>query len=262
MRRALPKLSALLAVVAMSVVASAQAVEFDVVSVKEIASGDRRDFMVALGGRLSAATTVKMLIRTAYQVQDDQIVGGPDWLASQRFEIDARSPGDGNFYARLAGMMQALLVDRFNLVTRKEQREIPVFALERMKRDGALGPGLRPTECPDLTADLAKVTPCVNVQRNADSMRIRGMPFGQIVPFLSSYLGRVVVDRTGLTERYDIDLKWTPEQPAALGTAPVANPDAVSIFTALQEQLGLKLEATRDTVDVLVIDRLERPTPN
>jgi uncharacterized protein (TIGR03435 family) len=79
---------------------------------------------------------------------------------------------------------------------------------------------------------------------------------------LAANLGRVVVDQTGLTERYDIDLKWTPEQPAASGTPPAANPDAVSIFTALQEQLGLRLNATRDKVDVLVIDSVEHPTPN
>jgi uncharacterized protein (TIGR03435 family) len=257
------KLLTALVVAASGVAASAQAVEFDVVSVKTMAADDRREFMVALGGRFSAATTVRLLIRTAFQVQDDQIVGGPDWLATQRFEIDARSPADGDFYARLQGMMQALLADRFKLVTHTEQRELAVFALERVKRDGELGPGLRPTECPDLVVDLAKVTPCVNVQRSADSIRVRGMPFGQVVPFLSTNLNRVVVDRTGLAERYDIDLKWTPDQPSRPGATPqVADPDAVSIFTAVQEQLGLRLESTRDKVDVLVIDSLEQPTPN
>jgi uncharacterized protein (TIGR03435 family) len=256
------KLLTALVVAAMGVMVSAQAVEFDVVSVKEIAPGDRRAFMVALGGRLSAATTVKLLIRTAYQIQDDQIAGAPDWLTTQRFEIDARSPADSGFYARLQGMMQALLADRFKLTTHTEQRELPVFALERVKRDGALGPGLRPTECPDIAIDIAKVTPCVNISPGVGSLRVRGAPVKQFIEYLSATLGRVVVDRTGLRERYDIDLKWTPEQPAPGATLPAADPDAVSIFTALQEQLGLRLDATRDKVDVLVIDRVERPTPN
>jgi uncharacterized protein (TIGR03435 family) len=248
---------------ALGVMVSAQAVEFDVVSVKVIAPGDRREFMMALGGRLSAATTLKLLIRTAFQIQDDQIVGGPDWLTTQRFEIDARSPADNDFYARLMGMMQALLADRFKLVTHTERRELAVFALERVKRDGALGPGLRPTACPDPSIDMAKVSPCVNISPGAGSLSTRGIPVKQFIEYLSANLGRVVVDRTGLQDRYDIDLKWTPEQPARPGAAaPAADPDAVSIFTALQEQLGLRLDSTRDKVDVLVIDSVEQPTPN
>ena len=91
------------------------------------------------------------------------------------------------------------------------------------------------------------------------------MPFTQFTAYLSPYVNRVIVDRTGLDGRYDIELKWTPEPPAqGRGTSgpPAPDPNAVSIFTALLEQLGLRLNSTRDTVDVLVIDTLERPTPN
>ena len=91
------------------------------------------------------------------------------------------------------------------------------------------------------------------------------MPLNQFVPFLSANLNRVVVDRTGLLDRYDMDLKWTPDATSSgsAGAAPAgADPNAVSIFTALQEQLGLRLTATRAMVDVLVIDSLEHPTPN
>jgi uncharacterized protein (TIGR03435 family) len=94
---------------------------------------------------------------------------------------------------------------------------------------------------------------------------VRGMPFNQFTPYLSPYVNRVIVDRTGLDGRYDIELKWTPESPAqgrGSNEAPAPDPNAVSIFTALQEQLGLRLNSTRETVDVLVIDTLERPTPN
>jgi uncharacterized protein (TIGR03435 family) len=95
---------------------------------------------------------------------------------------------------------------------------------------------------------------------------VRGMPFNQFTPFLSPYVNRVVVDRTGLDGRYDFDLNWTPEQPgrgsAAAGAPPASDPNAVSIFTAIQEQLGLRLNSTRDMVEVLVIDTLEHPTLN
>jgi uncharacterized protein (TIGR03435 family) len=258
------KLLAVLVVGALGVVVSAQAVEFDVVSVKPHAPDDPRVFMVAQGGRfVAASTTLKLLIRTTFQLQDDQIVGGPAWLATDRFDIEARTPAAPDFYEKLQGRLIALLADRFKLVTHTEQRELPVFALERVKRDGVLGPGLRPTACPDLSADLAKTSPCVNVSPGVGSLRVRGVPFKSFIEYLSGNIGRVVVDRTGLAERYDIELKWTPEQPMRPGAAPpAADPDAVSIFTAVQEQLGLKLESTRDKVDVLVIDSAEQPAPN
>lgn len=112
---------------------------------------------------------------------------------------------------------------------------------------------------------IPKPQPCLNIQTGIGSLTVRGMPFNQFTPYLSPYVNRVIVDRTGLDGRYDIDLKWTPES-AAQGRGsnepPAADPNAVSIFTALQEQLGLRLNSTRETVDVLVIDTLERPTEN
>jgi uncharacterized protein (TIGR03435 family) len=92
------------------------------------------------------------------------------------------------------------------------------------------------------------------------------MPFNQFTPYLAPYLNRVVVDRTGLNGRYDIDLSWSPEQraqaPSAVQEPPTSGPSALSIFTALQEQLGLKLDSTREKMEVLVIDTLAHPIPN
>ena len=260
------RLSTVLAVTALSAALSAQRPEFEVTSVKVHLSGDAREFMVALpGGRFEAAnTSLKMLIRSAFQLQNDQIVGGPAWMSTDRFDVEARAPGGyGPNYSLLAGMMQSLLSDRFKLATHTEKRELPVFALERARRDGTTGTGLVPTACPELSADLSTSTPCATIQNGFGSMRLRGMPMNQFVPFLSANLNRVV-DRTGRPDRYDMDLKWTPDpaNPGSAGVAPAADPNAVSIFTALQEQLGLRLTATRAMVDVLVIDSLEHPTPN
>jgi uncharacterized protein (TIGR03435 family) len=146
-----------------------------------------------------------------------------------------------------------------------EKRELPVFALERSRRDGSFGQGLRPTACPDMTIDLSRPQPCMNIQTGVGSLTLRGMPLTQFTAYLAPDVNRVIVDRTNLDGRYDIELKWTPESPAqgrGAGEPPAPDSNAISIFTALQEQLGLRLDSTRDTVDVLVIDTLERLTPN
>jgi uncharacterized protein (TIGR03435 family) len=219
------------------------------------------------GGRFVAVNIpLYFLIRTAYQLQNDQIVGGPGWLRTDRFDIEARAEAPGLPGLDLLERLKSLLADRFAMTAHTEKRELPVFALERAGRDGALGPGLRVTACPDVATDLAQPTPCVTVQNPAGALTMRGTPLSQMVPYLSAYLGRVVVDRTGLTERYDFELKWTPDPPPqgreAAGQPPAVDPSAVSIFTALQEQLGLRLNATREMVDVLVIDTIAHPTPN
>jgi uncharacterized protein (TIGR03435 family) len=263
------KLLTVLVVTALGAAADAQRVEFEVASVKLHTSDDQRVMMVALpGGRFVAANIpLRLLIRTAFQLQDDQLVGGPNWLATDRFDIEARAPAaPGPPNAQLLAMLQSLLADRFKLSTHGEKRELPMFSLERARRDGSLGPGLRPTACPEVAIDLSRPQPCTNVQTGFGSLTLRGMPFNQFTAFLSPYVNRVVVDHTGLDGRYDIDLKWTPEQPGqgptAAGAPPAGDPNALSIFTAIQEQLGLRLNATTDMVEVLVIDTLEHPTLN
>jgi uncharacterized protein (TIGR03435 family) len=263
------KLLTVLLVTVLGVTAAAQRAEFEVASVKLHTSDDQRVMMVAQpGGRFVAANIpLRLLIRTAFQVQDDQIIGGPSWLSTDRFDIEARAPGRaGPPNDELLIMLRSLLADRFKLTTHTEKRELPVFALERVRPDGSLGPGLRPTACPELAVDLSRPQPCANVQTGFGSLTLRGMPFNQFTPFLSPYVNRVIVDRTVLDGRYDIELKWTPEQPGqGRGGAPEPppnDPNAVSIFTAVKEQLGLKLNSSRDMVNVLAIDTLEHPTPN
>jgi uncharacterized protein (TIGR03435 family) len=246
-----------------------QPAEFEVASVKLHTSADQRTMMVAQpGGRFVAVNVpLRHVIRAAFQLQDDQIVGGPDWLDTDRFDIEARAGGmPGAPSNELLAMLQSLLAERFKLTTHREMRELPVFALERIRRDGELGVGLRPTACPEIAIDLSRPKPCANISTGFGSLTLRGMPLTQFTQYLAPSVNRVVIDRTGLDGRYDIDLKWSPEpQAPALGPAsaqPTGNPDRPSLFTAIQEQLGLKLDSTKGTVEVLVIDTLARPTPN
>jgi uncharacterized protein (TIGR03435 family) len=237
---------------------------FDVASVKPHLSGESQSMVAQPGGRFVATNVpLRLLIRTAYQLQDDQISGEPEWVNAERFDIVAKSDAP-EALPRLVSMLQSLLAERFKLVVHREMKELPVFALSVAKRDSTLGPKLRPTTCPDIEVDLGRPQPCTNVSTGRGELRLRGMPFGQFLPFLAPYVNRVIVDRTGLSARYDIDLNWTPDRlpQAAPPDAATADPNAVSIFTAIQEQLGLKLEPARAPVEVLVIDRVQRPTPD
>lgn len=244
-----------------------QATEFEVASVKRHTSDDPRIMLVALpGGRFTAVNIpLRMLIRTAYQLQDDQIVG-PSWIASDRFDIEAKADDAGPPGPQFLVRLQALLAERFSLVGHRETRDLPIYAVVRSKRDNGLGPGLRPTACPPIDEDLRSPQRCSNISTGNGRLTLRGMPLSQFLPFLAPQVNRVLVDRTGLEGRYDIELTWTPElQPRGLTAGPDAapvDPNAISIFTAMQEQLGLKLDATRGPVEVLVVDRVEPPTPN
>lgn len=256
-----------LALVAQSTGPAPQATEFEVASVKRHTSDDPRIMLVALpGGRFTALNIpLRMLIRTVYQLQDDQIVG-PNWIASDRFDIEAKADDPGLPGPQFLVRLQALLAQRFGLVAHRETRDLPIYAVVRSRRDNALGPGLRPTACPALDEDLKSPQRCANISTGNGRLTLRGMPLAQFLPFLAQQVNRVVVDRTGLAERYDIELTWTPEpQTRGLQAGPDAalgDPNALSIFTALQEQLGLKLDSTRGPVEVLVIDKVDQPTPN
>ena len=232
---------------------------FEVVSVKPRTSDDGRwTLTMQPGGRLVAINVpLRLVIRTAFNVQNDQIVGVPDWLDADRFDINAKAPDDIR-PDQIAPMMQALLAHRFNLTTHHDMREVPVFALQRVRRDDSLGTGLRPTACPALEIDLKEPKPCANINPAPNILTMRGAPIATFAQYLAPYVNRVVVDRTGLDGRYDIVLKWSAEQQQQQ----TPKDDLPSLFTALQEQLGLKLESSKAMVDVLVIDSVERPTPD
>jgi uncharacterized protein (TIGR03435 family) len=264
---------------------------FDVASVKPNKSGDMGvRIMFQPGGRFSANNiTLKFLIRVAYDVQEFQISGGPPWINSDKYDITAKSEGgaQGDMRSmteeqrqadlkRRRLMIQALLADRFKLVLHKESKEAPIYALVVAKS------GLKikelPPEAPAAPSDPKE--PKEEDKPGAKGMGRGGMRMGRgeltgngiklsfLAEALSNQVGHKIVDKTGLNGEYDFNLKWTPDEsqgPMFKGPADGAPPpdaNGPSIFTALQEQLGLKLESQKAPVDLLVIDHAEKASEN
>ena len=261
----------LIAVVAHT--AAQQPAAFDVASIKANRSGlPFVNFGMPPGGRFLAENApLREIIRVAYGGPDFLIVDAPDWLRAERFDIAAKADGNPE-RDQIIVMLRTLLADRFKLAIHTEKRELPIYTLVRVKTDGALGPRLRPAaaDCAALLAATRTGTPLPPSNRilcgsrnRSGTLAIGGMTMDQIAAGFWPQLGRVVVDRTGLQGSFDLDLDYAPSPPAGVAAAApdaAAQSDAPSIFTAVQEQLGLKFESTKGPVDVLVIDHVERPT--
>jgi uncharacterized protein (TIGR03435 family) len=213
------------------------------------------------GGRFSATNVpLREIIRVAYSVPDFVIVDAPGWTSSERFDIVAKADGAPE-RDELFQMLRSLLADRFKLAVRREKRELPQYTLVRARPDGPLGSRLRPStvDCPALLSAAQKGTPIPKSSRilcgrqgRPGQMIVGGQTMDQIAEGFWGPLQRVVVNRTGIAGSFDLDLDYAPD-------ASVPS-DAPSIFTAVQEQLGLKLESTTGPVDVLVIAGVQRPT--
>ena len=197
-------------------------------------------------------------------------------MNTDRFDIVAKAASDAPPPEMLL-MAQRLLADRFRLVVHRETREIDIYALVMARADGRPGAGLRPAavDCAALVAASRRPggaalprtapgeRPVCGMQTAPGRLMAGGYALPDVARNLSNFAGRMVVDRTGLTGTFDLSVTWTPDQMPAGGLppgAPAIDPNGPSLFTALQEQLGLKLEATKGPVEVLVIDRVERPT--
>jgi uncharacterized protein (TIGR03435 family) len=192
------------------------------------------------------------LIREAYGLQEHQIVGLPGATAGERFDVMARTEtGKSGAYRE---MLKNLLADRFGLKAHVETRQGTTYNLA-VSREGTLGPKLTPTTVTDCVSESGTNRSCgthtSNMTMTAVSVR---MP--QLATQLSPFVGRAVIDTTGLDGAYDLEFGWTSDA----RRPPLAGDDGPSIFTALQEQLGLKLDAQKGPVEVLVIDRVEQPT--
>jgi uncharacterized protein (TIGR03435 family) len=246
---------------------------FDVAAIKPSADTKAFSFsMVQPGGRyIGQNMTLRLLIKTAYGVHDSQIVGGPSWIDAEHWDINAKAEGykDATTFRDQARLMvRPLLADRFKLVLHHEQREIPVYALVPAKAN-EFGPKFRRNDerdcdkaVPLLTpaegaAEPVGLMPCGADGFNPRHLWARAMTLNYLLIGLArTSIDRVVVDHTGLTGKFDWEVQWIPDD---LRVDAATRPDGPSIFQAFRDQLGLKLEPARDRVDVLVIDRAERP---
>jgi len=219
-----------------------------------------------------AGSTGRGLVRLAFPGDDgfqrpmSLIVGGPDWFSTTQFNIDARmAEGSTLTPADAPRLLRGVLEDRFKLKAHIEPRPFPVYALVRARADGALGPKIRPstTDCPPLPKDAPAPPPGMPVETRCFGGTFRSgliqsgkATIADLVRSLTNFNGdgRIVIDRTGLSGKFELDLRWSadPSQPS----------DDPPLVTAIQEQLGLKLEPRTEQVPAVIIDHAEQPTPN
>jgi uncharacterized protein (TIGR03435 family) len=257
-----------------ALLAQAPGPAFDVVAIKP--SADTQVFsysMVQPGGRyLGQNMTLRLLIKTAYGVHDSQIIGGPSWLDSDHWDINAKAEGykDATAFRDQARLMvRPLLADRFKLVFHHEQRELPVYALVVAKANGEFGPNFRRNDerncdkpAPPLppaegAAEPTGPMPCGADGFNPRHLWARAMTLNYMLIGLErTSIDRVVVDHTRLTGKFDWEVQWVPDDLRVDAPNRLEGP---SVFQAFRDQLGLKLEPTRDRVDVLVVDHAEHP---
>jgi bla regulator protein blaR1 len=264
---------------------------FEVVSIKPFdASGGAAPRISMTPGRYDfAGMPLRLLFGQALAIPVDRIIGLPDWIDRERYTIAAKAADPAT--KAVVVMVANMLKDRFKMVTHRETRELPVYNLVFARTNNRLGPALKESsaECraaiaarleevrrggPVPTAPLGPKE-CGSALINPGIASFSGVQMAFVAQILTQSVGRPVVDKTGLAGVYDYTLKWTPEVgsasltpfglppgalPGALPAPPPVDPDAPNLFTAVQEQLGLKLEAGRGPVDVVVIDRLEKPT--
>ena len=246
---------------------------FEVASVKRVTDPAAQPGARQMGGgRFSAVLTVRMLVQLAYGYPDTlisaQLVGGPSWIDTDRFEINATYDGPiaiapASPPVRLLAMERALLADRFKLQVHQETRALGVFDLVRSRPDGRLGPRLMRANggcqpLPATPAPISDYSPYCGVKRSTPvAISAKGIPLSRFALLLSFVpdVQRIVRDRTGLVEPFDLDLEF-----AAIGTAEAR--DLPPITTALKEQLGLELRPATAPVTVIVIDAVEPPTPD
>jgi uncharacterized protein (TIGR03435 family) len=251
---------------------------FDVASIRRNVSGNQTGSGLAgpqPGGRYTGlGVTARRLIGDAYSGLDAvEIIGGPSWIGDDRFDVNARADGEPT-PAEILLMLRALLADRFKLAVHTEPREMAIYALVLARGDRRLGPKLVASD-PKCAAEAKTYfpkpgfpVPCGDFRMGAREVTARGVSMASLGKMLSGRAGRPVVDRTGLEGVFDLEMKWAteagllPGPPDRAGANDPAFTDGASIFTALQEQLGLRLDATRGPVDVIVVDRIEPPTPD
>jgi len=239
---------------------------FEVAAVKPSLTDSPIAVRVLPGGRLVANAPIKLLIMNAFALQRPQIIGGPDWINKERYQIEAKSESSVDKKQWML-MLETLLEDRFRMSAHRENREMPAYALITDKKgsrvsvseEGECAAGGSP-----ISADRYNPPPfeCrkMLISTSGAAVRMQGehVAIRELVRVLAVALDRPVLDKTNLSGTFDIKLRYVDDDsgPAASTTV------GPSLSIALQEQLGLKLEAVKSHIDVLVIDSIQRPTEN
>jgi uncharacterized protein (TIGR03435 family) len=262
--------------------------QFEVVSIKPNTSDDPRIMGLRSlpGGRLEAVNApARLLIQNAYNVKNYQIVGGPPWIENQRYNIEAKAEGNAS-QTQLMLMLQGVLTDRFMLKTHRETRELPVYVLSAAKNGPQLpapeegdcvtvdpnAPG-PPNPPPPPGSGQVQMFPCgripgISLTPTDATLEGRRVLMTDLTQILSRVMGRTVLDKTGFTKPFNVHLVFTPDDSLAGVPAagrpgiPAADVSGRSLFNALQEELGLKLESSKGPVEVIVIDHIEKPATN
>jgi uncharacterized protein (TIGR03435 family) len=260
---------------------------FDVAAIRPNTRGGDSIMMIHRDRITATNRSLYELIRAAYWVRDDQMTGGPAWIRRDRYDIEAT--GNGLWMPTASGppdtqahlMLQTLLEDRFQLKVHREVKQAAVYEL-RVAKGGVKMPLQPEGSCVDMWKPHAPMVPggpppmfCDDWQKANESegqlvgvgitMATEGDPYAGLISALTRILGRTVIDKTGLTGAYEVRLNWTPDMaggPDEAGNAAPAEATGPSIFTAVQEQLGLELVATKGPVTMLVVDSAERPSAN
>ena len=257
---------------------SASRLKFEVASIKPDSPGgvSTGDLQILPGGRLSAQQVVlRFFIQSAYGLRPFQILGAPDWINSEGYNIEAKAEGNPS-RDQMREMMQSLLEDRFQMRAHRETRELPVYALT-VARGGLKLPEPKEGSCiasdpdgPPLPPGPGPSAPCGRaiVRISRAGARIQGgkISMAELARILSNMLGRTIIDRTGFAGMFDVQLEFAMDDAVdGLPHPPGRPPDPTSVpsvFVAVQEQLGLKLEATHGMVSAMVVDGAERPAAN
>ena len=249
---------------------------FEVAAIKRNVDANGGQIGVAPGGRMTVKNVpVRFMIRFAYSIQDFQISGGPSWMNTDAYDISAKASENVGLQ-QLRPYLQKLLEDRFKLVVHHETKEMPAYELLPAKNGLKIVPS-KDGSCvsPDPKNQPKPGAPiphfCGSIGFRPNLIEASAVPIDRLVATLSTVLGRTVRDKTGIKYNIDVHLEFTPDGiNGALPPAPGEPPSAPlatdlsrpSIFTAVQEQLGLKLESTKAPEDILVVDQLERPSEN
>jgi uncharacterized protein (TIGR03435 family) len=230
---------------------------FTVISIKPHGNAQGGTMGCTVDGCRAVNIHLRVLIATAYNLSNKLVLGGPSWADSDHFDLDAKidpadMPATPLSFRQLADMLQPVLAERFQLRVHHEIRTFPSYNLFPRKGDSRL--------TATIPANGMLVDRCQIESKDNGFSSVHNCGMDDIAHLLWSVSGRFVVDRTGLTGRYSFELRWTPDNTPA-GSS-FADSSAPSIFTAVQEQLGLKLSPSTTPLDVLVIDSAEKPTPN